>query len=370
MSAGERALHVAKHALHVLVLALGFVVCLVASALFNLNLPATRRFACRLTTFLLADLFQGKITVEKVDSIGLTGIRGARARVTDDTGAEVIFADGIDANASVLAIVQSAVFGSGDIVVDIRKVTIDSADVALDFDGGNIRIARAFLPKPKPKTSTGPGRGVHLELREVAITHSWAHGSLPILPTIVAVADDIRSQLVVMASGQPDDDVHLNVGRVHVKSRAAPYNVNADGDAHLNLSVPIAGTPVVTLGGGYHGFLAGIPTKAKATLDGDHLDATVDVSRVEVDSVQRILPGAPLAAVAAAHAEAHGTLKNLDASAHAEIGPGTVDAKANIAVTNDVTIAGSFDASHVDARAFQKDAPATDANASGKTTVV
>ena len=370
MSVGARALLVAKHVFHVLVLVVGFVVCLVASALLNLNLPATRRFACKLTTYLLADVFQGKITLEKVDSIGLGGVRGARARITDDTGKQVIFADGIDASAGVLGIVHSVVLGSGDMQVDIPRIYVDSADVSLDFNGADSRIARAFVLKPKPATGKAPGRGVHVELREIVVAHAWAHGSLPSMPPIDADADNVRAQLVVQASGKPDDDVHLNVGRAHLKSRQAPYNVNADGDGHVTLSVPLSGAPTVMLSGGYHGLIAGIPTKAKGTLDGEHLDATVDVSHVEVDSVHEILPGAPLAAVSAAHAEAHGTLQNLDASARAEIGPGTVSAKANIKVASDVRIAGSFDATHVDARAFHKDAPATDANASGKTRVV
>lgn len=370
MSTGARAIVVAKHVFHVLVLAIGFVVCLVASALLNLNLPATRRFACRLTTYLLADLFEGKITLEKVDSIGLGGIRGARARITDDTGKQVILVDGLDANAPVLGIVRSAALGSGDIEIDIPRAYVDSADANLDFDGPDMRLARAFLPKPTPKKSTGPGRGVRLDIREIAIAHAWGHGSLPNMPPLDADVDNARAELVVIAHNQPDDSVHLNVGRVHVKSRAAPYDVNVDGDAHLVLSVPLVGAPDLTLGGGYHGLIAGIPTKAKATMDGDHLDATVDISNVEEDKVQRILPGTPLAAVADAHAEAHGTLKNLDASAKAKIGPGTVSARANILVGSDVRIAGSFDASHVDARSFQKTAPATDVNASGKTTIV
>ena len=372
MSAGARTLAFLKHVLHVLVLVVGFVVCLVASVLVNLNLPAARRFACNLTTDLLAGMFEGKVALEKVDSIGLGGIRGARLRVTDDTGTQVILADGIDANASVLAIVRSAVLGSGDIEIDVRRIQIDSADILLDWSGGQIRMGRAFQLKPPSKPpSTTPGRGVHVELREIVIAHAWAHGSFPNTPPIDADVDNARAQLVVISRGAPDDDLHANVGRVHVRSRAAPYNVNADGDAHFNLSLPLApGSPPIALGGGFHGLIAGIPTKAKGTLDGDRLDATVDVSHVEVNAVKEILPGAPLAAVSAAHAEAHGTLKNLDASAKVQIGPGTVDAKANIAVGNDVRIVGSFDASHVDARAFEKTAPPTDASATGKTTVV
>lgn len=361
---------VATHSLHVLTLVLAFAVCLVASVLLNLNLPATRRFACKLTTFLLSDLFEGKLVLEKVDHIGLDGVRGARVRISDDSGAQVIYADGLDASAAVPAMIRSILVGPGDMNVDITRVEIKSADVSLDFVNGDIRIARAFVLRPKPPSpSTSPSRGVHVIIREIVVQHAWAHGTVPSVPPIDADADHVFAELEVGSRGLPTDDAHVSVGRAHIHSRNAPYRADVDGDAHVSVSVPLTTDPVA-LGAGFHGKIAGIPAKAHATIDGDKLDAWVDVPHVEGATVQAIVPGAPLADVAAAHAEAHGTLEHLDANAHAEVGPGTIDAKATVALANGLRVDGSFVASHVDARSFSKTAPATDASASGKTTVV
>ncbi|HEX7663008.1 MAG TPA: translocation/assembly module TamB domain-containing protein, partial [Polyangiaceae bacterium] len=361
-----------KHALHNIVLIVAFVVSLVASVLLNLNLPATRRFAAHITTFLLKDLFQGKIVLEKVDSISLGGVRGARVRILDDTGQTVAYADGINASAPVLGLVRSILVGPGDMRIEITHVYVDSADVNLDYNGDDMRLARAFVikPDPKAKPSTPSTRGVHVELPEIVVRHAWAHGSIAGQPPIDADADAVFAQLSVQSSAttQPIDDVHVNVGRGHLKSRAAPYNANVDGDAHVTIDIPLTEQPMA-LSGGYHGDVAEMPAKAKFKLDGKKIDATVDVPRVDFAHVQKIVPGAPLADLAAAHAEVHGTLDDMQATAHTEFGKGTVDAKADIKTTDGVDIAGTFDVAHVDARAFVATAPKTDVNASGKATI-
>lgn len=357
-----------KHLLHNIVLIVAFVVSLVASVLINLNLPATRRFAANVTTFLLKDLFRGRIILEKVDSISLGGIRGARVRVLDDTGTQVGLVDGLNANAPVLGLLRSVLAGPGNMHIEITRLSIDSADVNLDYNGDDMRLARAFVPKPDPtaKPSTSP-RGVEVDVREIQIHHAWAHGAIAGQPPVDADANAVFAQLTVLSSAttQPDDDVHVNVGRAHLKSRTAPYNANVDGDAHVTIDIPLTDKPMA-ISGGYHGSVAEMPVKAKVALDGKKIEATVDVPHVDFAHARKIVPGLPLADVAAAHAEVHGTLDEMQATAHTELGEGVVDAKADIKVGPAVAIDGAFTLAHVDARAFVATAPKTDVNAKGK----
>src|ERR1700690_2073538 len=117
MSKTSRLLHISAHTFHVIALLAAFVVSLVASILINLNLPATRRLTCTAVTYALKDLFIGQLVIEHIDEIGIDGVRGARVRVLDETGAQVIFADGVNANAWVLGIVRSAAAGSDELSI-------------------------------------------------------------------------------------------------------------------------------------------------------------------------------------------------------------------------------------------------------------
>jgi translocation and assembly module TamB len=370
MSKQARARLIIAHTLHVFALVVAFVVSLVASLLLNVNLPATRRFVCAAVTAALKNVFEGQLIIERVDDIGIDGIRGARARVLDETGAQVVLADGINANAWVVGIVQSAAMGPGEISIPISRVYIDWADVSIDFNGGTPRIAHAFRPRPRTTPPTpGPKRGVSVEIADIAIRHAWVHGAVPSAPPIDADANDIRSHLEVTAVNQATDDVTITAGHVKVHSRNAPYHADLDGDAHVQLLVPIGTAHELAIGGSYHGDVAGIPVHARASLNGKQIDASVEVPRVEVDRVQKILPGAPLADLASAHVEAHGTLDALDTTARAQFGKGVVNAKAKVAVTPEVYVDGNFSIEHLDARAFSKNAPQTDANATGKASI-
>ncbi|MEO7111937.1 MAG: translocation/assembly module TamB domain-containing protein [Polyangiaceae bacterium] len=358
------------HTLHVIALVVTFALSLVAALFLNLNLPATRRFVASAVTYALGDLFEGKLVIDHIDAIGLGGVRGVRAHVLDDTGQQVIRVGGLNANAWVIGIVKSVVLGSGDIEIQIARVYIDDADVSLDQNGTDVRIARAFQPKPSTKPPTpGPSRGVRVQISEVAIAHAWVHGSLAPVPPLDVDANDVRTRVNIAAIGQATDDVRVNMGHVHLLSRNAPYNANLDGDAHADVAIPISTAGALAIGGSYHGDIAGIPAHVKGGINGRKVDAVVEVPRVEVDRVKKILPGALLADLASAHAEVHGTLDALDATAHAKIGPGVVDAKAKIVLTPIVKIDGTATIEHVDARAFVKDAPPTDVSANAQASI-
>jgi translocation and assembly module TamB len=358
------------HTLHVIVLAVTFALSLVAALFLNLNLPATRRFVATAVTFALKDLFEGKLVIDRVDHISLAGVRGVRAHVLDDTGQQVVLVDGLNANAWVIGIVESVVLGSGDIEIQLSRVYISDADVSLDKNGNDVRIARAFQPKPSTKPpSPGPGRGVKVQVAEIAIAHAWAHGTLSPVPPLDVDVDDVRTRLNVLVAGQPTDSVRVTTGHAHLLSRNAPYNANLNGDANANIVIPIGKAGALAIGGAYHGEIAGIPARLKGGIDGRKVDAEIEVPRVEVDRVQRIMPGAPLTDLASAHAEAHGTLDALDATAHAKIGPGDLDAKAKIILTPQLKIDGAATIDHVDARAFVATAPATDVSAKANASI-
>ena len=53
----------------------------VLGVVLHLNAPVARRFAVSTVNAVLADTFKGKLTIDRVEELGLTGIGGARARI-------------------------------------------------------------------------------------------------------------------------------------------------------------------------------------------------------------------------------------------------------------------------------------------------
>ena len=113
-------------------LTLVFVTSMVGAILLHLDMGPTRRTAQRVANQIFAESFKGKLVVGEIDRLTLHGVSIRGARAYDPSGAQVVDAVGLRADADVVAIVESAAFGTGDLRVLVSLVRVDHADVALE----------------------------------------------------------------------------------------------------------------------------------------------------------------------------------------------------------------------------------------------
>ncbi len=129
-------------------LAIVGVAVLVTAALLSLDLPIVRRTVVGQVDAALRSSFAGIISIEQINHLDITGITGARVRIRDPEGVQVLLADGVSVGISPFALAKSVLFGKGDRRIDLDDVRLDYIDANLDLDtSGAPRLARAFEAK-------------------------------------------------------------------------------------------------------------------------------------------------------------------------------------------------------------------------------
>jgi translocation and assembly module TamB len=365
-------------------MAIVFFAAALAGVILHLDRPVSRRFVVARVNAALAASFQGRIAIERVEHVSLGGIQGARVVIQAPDGTRVLVAEGVSAKADVLAIARSALFGrSGEpLAIAVHDVVVDHADVALDAGAdGAMQLAAAFEPRERaPKAADeGPGRAVKLDLRGVAIRHAWVHGAPSKgAPAIDADVTGVSGSVAVASgAGAGPTSVSIDVPHVGLVARGLPRGASAKGDAKGHVELPSRAGSAFAVTAEYDGAVAGVAARARATLDGDRLDATVSAPHVTPALVRALAPESPLEEEASVRAEAHGALSNLDVVLDLTLAHdrGALHATATIARPaggSSTRIGAAASVTGLDARAFTSDpgAPETVLGASAKGTFV
>ncbi|WP_394828317.1 translocation/assembly module TamB domain-containing protein [Pendulispora albinea] len=333
-----------------------------AGILLHLDRPATRRVAASQLNALLASTFKGRIAIENVAHLGLDGVRGVRVRITDPNGTQVLYADDVSAELSAIAVAKSALFGKGDIDVAVRAVDVAYLDVNVDEDQSpehTMRLLRALESKdtspPAPEDPTA--RGLRLSFPRIVLTHGWVHGTMAGAPALDVDADGLGVRVLVAPK-----ETRVDLDRAQLTGRGMPNHLDPHGEAEFHLVTPSAGGKGVDLTGRFGGDVGGVPAVARATMNGDRLDAVLDVPQAEAERLRPLFDPSPspLREPFAAHAEVHGDMPSLKATAALHAGRGAVDVAATIGLDPDKThIVAHIDAHDVDIRAFSETAPAS-----------
>jgi translocation and assembly module TamB len=342
----------------------------------HVGIPPMQRVVVARVNGALAPVFAGKLTIDRVGSLGLASVGGVDAHMDDPDGKTVIRATGIAGRVSTAALVRSLV--SGDIAVGIPEASLTSAEVSLDADdGGTLRIAKAFLPRtPSNPASSGPG--VRLSMPRVHLGHVSVHvdaeaspsvdaqaspSKAPAgLPPLDADADAIDGSLAV-APGHVDVDVT----RARWVARNLPGGVGAQGDAVGHLALPSPEGRELGLHLTTEATVATIAVKAGATFDGGQIDATLDVPAAMPDQVRAIVPSWPPESPLSMHAEAHGALPRLTFHAHASLDASSLDVDGPVTVVPRLQASVHVSARRIDARTLvpASSPPHTDLGAAG-----
>jgi translocation and assembly module TamB len=348
-----------------LAVVLAFLLSAVVSVVAHLDLPATRRLVASRVTQVLRSELAGDVVLERVDVLGLGGLRGGRVRVRDPEGKQVLFVDGIAVRLRTISLLRSLALGRGPYAVYVDALEIAHADVDVGAaDETSLRLARAFSPKsPKPPEPPDPtARGVLVHAPRLLLRHAWIHGAPPGAPALDVELEGLEGRADIDPSG-----MRFDVDELGVVARGLSPRVDPRGRVTAHVTLPSGGERVVKAT--FTGVVASAKTSAEATLEGDRLNATVDVREVTREGLRDAFGEVPLEVAGAAHAEVRGTLDHLRAKATVTAGPGTVDVDADVHLGEATRVEARVDARHVDARAFSKTAPATDVNLAARGSV-
>jgi translocation and assembly module TamB len=271
------------------------------AVVLHLDLPPTRRFVVQTVNELLGSLFQGRIIAEEIDRITLHGVDIRSAIVLDPAGVQVIRASGIHARADVIQLVRGALFGKGELLIDLPTVQVDDAAVLVEGAPGKRipSLAETFLLRAPSKPPVPGARPVRVVLRKIEITHAWAHGLLAPPRMLDADISRLAASLQVGSEG-----VALDVEQTGVLDRSLlPWPVAGSANYHLRISPPeemgaagAPGTARIQHWMGFSGQLARVEVQARATLEGSRLTGRVEVPRATPEEVASIVPNLPLQA--------------------------------------------------------------------------
>ncbi|MDP9150064.1 MAG: translocation/assembly module TamB domain-containing protein, partial [Myxococcota bacterium] len=250
-------------------------------------------------------------------------------------------------------LLRSLLRAKSDLRIGVLGVEVAFAEVSLDADAsGQLKLQTAFEPRASSGGPGGAGRSVVVDLPDIAVGHCLVHGQMKGFPLLDAELDALRGSLRVDRTG-----AFIDVTHVALLARAMPQGANPVGAAAVHIAIPSKTGRPFGLDAAFDGTIAGIPAKAGASLDGDVLDAMLDVPEVSDDKVRAFLPQAPIHRPATAHVEGHGPLHDVTATARLTTG------SAEAAATGRLTLDGPFgatiavDAHGVDLREMAPTAP-------------
>ncbi|HSY22695.1 MAG TPA: translocation/assembly module TamB domain-containing protein [Polyangiaceae bacterium] len=287
-------------------------------------LPFARQVLRLRINRVLSPLFVGRITIDRIGSLGLHGIDGLDAHVDDGDGKRVIDVHGASAQVSTEALVRSLFEARGPLDIAIPELTLGNAEVHLDADGtGDLRIARAFALRDPPKAGGPPGRDARIALPRIHILHAL----LLAQPTAPNDADLDDADAALLFS---PDGLTIDLSRSHLVVRGLPENTDAKGAAEARLAKPEGGA--FSLRASWQGTVGAVAGHATVAIDGDKLDGSADAGPATPEQARGLLPAWPLAVPVAVHAEAHGVLPRLTITARATAEAGVVTIEGPVTV--------------------------------------
>ena len=332
---------------------MALILALVLAVALLSDLSVMRRVAARRINDVLAGEFKGRLTVENVGALHLSGVRGVDFRVEAPDGTTVIAARGVRGRIAPVAFLL-ALLGRGEMQFDVLDIDADAVDVNLDADeSGVLKLQTAFEPAQRPSSRKGsPSRALHLEFPRFTSRHVRLRGQMKGAPPLDADLDALVGSVQVLP-----DTARVDVVRVDATTRAMPGGANAHGVLQAHLEIPLAPGKDMVGSGSFTGDIGGIPATAKAGMRGDWFDAVVDVPEVASDKIRALAAQAPIYQSAAVHVEAHGPLVRLGVIAYATIGTGQVEVHGTVSLAGRLGGAVSIDLRTLDLRALVLGAP-------------
>jgi autotransporter translocation and assembly factor TamB len=344
---------------------IGLVVLGVFFLLVSLRFAKVRGFVVARVNSALAGSFKGRITLHRVQSLGLGGVGAADAEVFDPAGRRVLDIHGLDVRLSLPTIAWAALtHGSKSLTIRLDVVALQHAEVLLADDGtGSPTLADAFLPKTPSPPSTGPGTNIILD--RVELRHIWAHGSLSSTPPL-----DVELKAALGSLRLDANETAIVFKHAGIQARGLPQGVDPVGELAASLNIPAAPAKPLGARAHYQGSAAGIPV----VLDGSYVDskiiADVQAARIPPEAVAKQIPGLELRSPASLEAHAEGQMPALHGTFALGVGSGTINGDFDLLLKDDLTAKANVRAHDVDAAELSRAAPASNLDFTFHTSVL
>jgi len=356
MAESRRMRRVAKRAAQAFALACVFSTAASVGFALHSDFAATRRLVKAQVTERLAEMFKGKIVVREVRhlSVGTTTTVQADVEILDPDGKRAILANGVDV-ALDLAELSRSLKAGGAPSLRFTKAKIDDLEIVLDVDGQKqLKLSHTFDARhPKAATPSKPAVEVPESIRLFAPTLSVKHvhvrGDVAPAPGIDGDLDALEAKVVIAANVLRIDPLASDVT---IRTPKAPTQSGpVHGHVSGSIAIPIAGgEPKVVLD--WKGDAAGVPFDAHVGLEGQRIDARLDVPEVAPEVVTKAFAIAPVTRPVEIHVTVGGSLASqLTVDAKARAGDGTITAKGGISLAGKMPFTLDADLDRVDAAA-------------------
>jgi translocation and assembly module TamB len=349
----RRIWRIASRALLALV---ALLVLLVVGVFAGLRFEAPRAAVIQRVDAALADLFRGRLRLERLESITLRSLR-ASGRIEDPDGRTVVRFAHVHVGTSFPQLLWDLV-AKQTLAVAIDEVHVEHAEVWLRDDGTGVpTLAQTFEPKQKGPPSSDPPPDV--TLRRVEMRHVWLHGALGGSPAIDADISALVANVALRGEG-----LGVTLERAAVRARLEPYALNPLGVAQGKLSVPLDDRPL-TLSAEYRGNVADTALEANAWLRGEELRAEVSVPTLAPGALARFSPELASLGPVSVTANAGGSTDDLGVQLVLEGKPLFLTARGRIRNGTTLRVIADFAAERVDLASLVVDGPSSRIDAAG-----
>ena len=332
-----------------------FLVALVVGVLVHVNTPTGRQLVMKEVNALLAPSFKGKITLRRLDGVGVSGIRGVDATIEDPSGRDVIRVRGARAGIFAWEAVRSALLDhEGPLIIRLRDIHIDDVDVRLDTDPtGRLDLLDAFdSPVPDSSPPNANARGLRLVLSDIDLRHAWAHGLMAGAPPLDADLDHLRGSMIYAP-----DVLDADVASVRISARRLVEDAGVAGILKAHLRLPSADGAHPDVHVEWDGAVGGLAETVDGSFAADRVDAVVDVPDSPPEAIRTLWPDSPIGRHAQLHLEAHGPRSDVRVGMHAGLGQTTIDSDAHVRIGDESAARVTFRVRDLDVNELAAGAP-------------
>ncbi len=307
------------------------------------------------TNAALLPMFRGRVVLDRLGHVGLSGVRGVDVRIIDPQGRQVIRAQGFSASVWLPSLARELISSGDSLDIQISSVACDHVEVTLRDDAeAGISLASTFEPREASVEESAPGTPLDFSIPNIALRKVWAHGVVGGSPAIDAELRQLSASLHYSIRG-----FELDLARTRLLTRGLPYAADPSGTVHGRLEVPDEEWQPLRLEASLLGTLAKAPALVEASMIGDDVYAWLQVAPLPGLTVNQHVPGLALQGDLALRAEVSGTLPELQLNLELGSEPAHVIAEGYVVVESGLEAAASVTVSDLNIAKIASGAPDT-----------
>lgn len=321
----------------------------------HLPTPPARRIVMLLVTRQASGEIRGSIEVERVESLSVRGVELRGVTIRDPQGQVVLASPRLVARANLAGLLWDALWDTGALEVRVTWARADHVDVFTRLDPqGRLTLEHTFAAPvrpvpavPRPKAPAKPSRAVVLAMPAIEVGSVRLAGELPGVGPIGAEASAVRGALNVGPAGASIDSHKFPV----TIRQVLPEPLQANGEFHWRTPSSlwvqfVASYRDMLLSGGVR-------------VDGDYLEASVDVPRTQGAVAAQLVPGLRLYEPFDVRMRAAGKLPKLQVTTQVALGAGRAEGQGDLQLSPELRAQLGVRVRELDLRAFEPDAPPT-----------